>query len=355
MKKKILLFACFAVALSLATLLYFYPFSHQNETKFNYGKENNDLHNVETKSISPYAQFGDSSVVLTTKQERTGIWEIENSNPNDEVQKIVFHSKSGILYFFNKKGVLIANTLLPSNSKARFLSADPMAAKRDWLTPYNYVQNNPLIRIDPTGKTDFKLNEKTGDINQVGDSNNNPDRILKTDRNGNVKLKGDGLFGFLVRDSQKGQAKVAIDNIEQGILKNGINFKTNNNVVDVGGTGQPSISGVESFALKLSNFIDKEIGGYYLASKNQSKVDHVYIGGYEKNDSQNERSRYNLYTTRPDLVNNVDVATGFHTHLFRFDDNSRLNPSKQDYEQKERQKANIGTFIIITNPKTFPY
>ena len=36
----------------------------------------------------------------------------------------------------------------------RFLSTDPLAAQRSWLTPYNYVQNNPVMRTDPTGALD---------------------------------------------------------------------------------------------------------------------------------------------------------------------------------------------------------
>ena len=37
---------------------------------------------------------------------------------------------------------------------ARFISTDPMKAERTWVTPYNYVQNNPINRIDPTGMLD---------------------------------------------------------------------------------------------------------------------------------------------------------------------------------------------------------
>lgn len=37
----------------------------------------------------------------------------------------------------------------------RFLSVDPLAVKRCSLSPYNYVQGNPVYRVDPTGALDW--------------------------------------------------------------------------------------------------------------------------------------------------------------------------------------------------------
>jgi len=35
-----------------------------------------------------------------------------------------------------------------------WLSVDPMADQRSWVSPYNYCQNNPIRRVDPTGALD---------------------------------------------------------------------------------------------------------------------------------------------------------------------------------------------------------
>ena len=35
-----------------------------------------------------------------------------------------------------------------------FLSVDPMADQRSWVSPYSYCQNSPVMRVDPTGALD---------------------------------------------------------------------------------------------------------------------------------------------------------------------------------------------------------
>jgi RHS repeat-associated protein len=44
----------------------------------------------------------------------------------------------------------------------RFMQVDPMADSRVWINPYNYVQNNPLTRVDPEGTKDWYTNEDGG-------------------------------------------------------------------------------------------------------------------------------------------------------------------------------------------------
>ncbi len=43
---------------------------------------------------------------------------------------------------------------------ARWFQIDPFFNIREWLTGYNYVQNNPIIRVDPTGAVDWKKNQE---------------------------------------------------------------------------------------------------------------------------------------------------------------------------------------------------
>lgn len=235
----------------------------------------------------------------------------------------------------------------------KFWQVDPKAEKRYWVTPYNFVQNNPVNRIDPSGLTDFSINRKTGDVKQVGDKNDDPDRIVKTDGNGNVKRKGEGFLGFLVRESEKGKPKIAVEGIEKRILSNGANFQNNHTTIAVGGQGQPSLGGVRDFALKLSNYVNKEVGGYYLSNKGSSSTNYVAFGPYANNDDQHERSGLKLDAS---LVGKVDVTTDWHTHLSRFGDNDRMQPSylgpeRGDVGHKERQSASFPSlrFIIITN------
>ena len=239
----------------------------------------------------------------------------------------------------------------------RWHNVDPLAENRNSLTTYNYVQNNPLIRIDPDGLTDYKFNKETGEVEKYEDTDDEKDRIVQVDKNGNVKKKGEGFLGFLVKEKNVGKAKTAIGGIAKGILKDGQNFRSSDNVIDVNGDGQPTDMEVFDFTLKLSNYISKEISGYSLSKDMSSDIQQIYIGGYKSNGLKASHSGFNLYNTRPDLVNNVILREKWHTHLSQYGDSDRLNPSGRtdsqsgDLNVKRRTLANYPwlKFFIITN------
>ena len=48
-----------------------------------------------------------------------------------------------------------------------WLSVDPLAHKSPNQTPYHFVSNNPIMRIDPDGRTEFNVDKETGTITKV--------------------------------------------------------------------------------------------------------------------------------------------------------------------------------------------
>ena len=221
----------------------------------------------------------------------------------------------------------------------RWMNIDPLAERRDSWSSYTYCLNNPILRFDLMGLTDFTFDKKTGEVKQIGEKNDAPDRILKTNRKGEIKY------------TKNGEAKVAVGGIEQGILKDGQNFKDKDKVISVGGKGQPTLDGGKSFALKLSEYIEKEIKGYSYSSDASGNVTDIVFGKYAKN-TFNES-----YGTPRELQNKfgADFSFGniiqeFHTHPNGELGATQTAPSlSQDVKSLKSDKFFMpnATFIIL--------
>jgi hypothetical protein len=61
---------------------------------------------------------------------------------------------------------------------------DPLAEKREWLSGYNYVQNNPILRIDPNGAIDDYYGMVNNTLQYLGsDGEGSAIRLVTEDRN----------------------------------------------------------------------------------------------------------------------------------------------------------------------------
>lgn len=139
--------------------------------------------------------------------------------------------------------------------------------------------------------TEFRFNKKTGEITQIGEANDEPDRILKTNRKGEVKYK------------KNGEAKVALGDIEQGILADGQNWKTDDQIIDVGGEGQASLEGVEDFVTRFSEHVGVEMSGEYLSQEDKADatISKVYVDEYKGNKPKQSSASFTKLFTDPSL------------------------------------------------------
>ena len=224
----------------------------------------------------------------------------------------------------------------------RWHVVDPLAEKKPWLSPYHFCSNNPLNRLDPDGRDDFTINKKTGDVKLIKE-NDNPDRILKTNGKGEVKYK------------KNGEARVAVGGIEQGILKDGQNFKNKDQVISVGGEGQPTVKGVEDFSLKLSGYVGTEIAGAYFTKEGSEATTHITIGNYKNNTLQSARGHGHSEGIRQGLK--LNEITGFyHTHpSLGFSVSDRTRASGVDINARDNALKLMPhmKFYIITAPISY--
>ncbi len=119
-----------------------------------------------------------------------------------------------------------------------------------------------------------------------------------------------------------------MDNIEKGILSDGMNFMTNDNSWSVGAEGQPTVAGFQDFAIGFAEMINKEVSGYYLNSPQMpNTVSTIYMGRHINNTATESR-KGNLWGYLPGAQFNLQVHTDWHTHPSNgYSDAARTRPS----------------------------
>ena len=232
-----------------------------------------------------------------------------------------------------------------------------MAEKYYAVSPYAYCNNNPGRFVDQLGMDIYRYDDASRQMILYEHNNDEYDQIGRF-----KKDKKSGEYTLVTK--RNGTAKTRLDNIEKGILSDGMDFSKDNHVV-VESEGRPSLEGVQNFLLGFSNMIDKEVGGYYLSPAGENKISHVTIGKINNNTAKNAipGGPFSSFSNTTGFNSTAfDVKVNYHTHLSKFDDQDRLRPSSMsgnggDIGFKNRQLQNNPNlkFLIITNPTPFYY
>jgi len=321
---------------------------------YNYYRRDHLGNNREVWQISPEGQ---KTTIQYTQYYPSGLPWAYNEEDNPDLQPYKYNGKEFIEMHGLDEYYSVFRNYYPAIM--RTTTIDPHAENYYDTSPYAWAGNNPILNIDPNGMDVYRYDDKTGEFILRQETEDNFDQV--------GKFKYDKKTGeYTLKTNKKGEAKTRIDNVEKGILSDGINFKENNNIIAVGGEGQASVGGVEAFAVNLSDMVSKEIGGAYFSKDGSSETTHVSIGRYVNNKFDETRGHGQNFGSYPHLrgdYNKFSLTGFFHTHPSRgnISVSDRTRPSGKDLESRNKDlKLNPSMqFYILTHPVsyggTFPY
>lgn len=133
-----------------------------------------------------------------------------------------------------------------------------------------------------------------------------------------------------------------------------MNHKKDDNILAVDGKNQPTKQGVEKFALQLSEYVGKEIGGLYVSNDALKKVTHMTIGGYEENkiDETNNKgvSALRKVFTITEINQKIKFRGYYHTHP---EGSTNASDPDLDIKRDYMQRYSSTLFNIITYPMDY--
>ena len=98
---------------------------------------------------NPFAEFGDSSKILTLSNGK--YVEVFDLDSVVQIGNGLYHVYNHELIGFVEPDTSFNEYTLRPEVASRWLSPDPLAAKYPSMSPYNFVNNSPILYIDPDG------------------------------------------------------------------------------------------------------------------------------------------------------------------------------------------------------------
>ena len=191
--------------------------------------------------------------------------------------------------------------------------------------------------VDLDGRDIYRYDDKSGTFHLYQETNDDFDQVARFRYN---KDTGD----YELKTKKDGDIKIRMDNIEKGILSDGINLLTDSHVWS---TDKVSIEGFQNFIVAYSDMIGREMGGYYYSDIGGTNIEYINSGMGKKNTHTMSYPGPGIFSVQSDLQGKVVPHTNWHTHPSYADNKSE--PSRADREFKRDQSKNgLKRFIILT-------
>jgi hypothetical protein len=100
---------------------------------------------------NPYQIFGHKLKVMN-EDTKEDFLRVANSNTNDSIKFIVFNFSNRTVQLLDLNDSVKQIVPIESERLLMWLSVDPFASKYPSSSPYNFVDNNPILRVDPEGR-----------------------------------------------------------------------------------------------------------------------------------------------------------------------------------------------------------
>ena len=97
---------------------------------------------------NPYELFGHKTDVVY-KTPLSDYLYIINTDTTSNIHAMVFIAEKSVAMFLSKQDSIVGYVKIEPNELFRWLSVDPMASERSWVSPYNFDSHDFQVHLQP--------------------------------------------------------------------------------------------------------------------------------------------------------------------------------------------------------------